>query len=401
MFMGGMPELMENIFKNLSKEFYSLYSCALIQGWIKLELENEYSYSDSDSESESESDSDSDSDSDLDSCSYYNESINRVTNSLIKLFVERGATLYKLDLRNYHNEIDLGHNKEFFSRLQDLSLDESHDDKYFRNLAKHATKISVLSFEFCSYPFYYSRKLKLFYALTSIIKSQKQLRRFKIVGDEYEYHTPIFTKFHGIISSLDSQKSSLQEVIIERCAHSTEFEALNNCKNLEILQSEVEMLKEPALLEAFESFGANIIYLNISKIEISKQLVELIGNLQKLQFFTLRCNENMQREKEPELQVMRFASRLPLTLQYLDLRGIWIKPYIDSLLNYCNASLKKLLIDSLHEEKNAKALIEFCKRKRTLKYVGLLERSCLDDNIRNELENYITLLPLESIVVDC
>ncbi|KAF0432011.1 hypothetical protein F8M41_005349 [Gigaspora margarita] len=94
------------------------------------------------------------------------------------------------DFRDYVNEIDfvsyftLEQNKKFFSRLQDLSLDELRDDKCFRNLAKHATKISVLNFEFRSYQFYSS-------ALTSIIKSQEQLRRFKIIEDKDKYHTLI------------------------------------------------------------------------------------------------------------------------------------------------------------------------------------------------------------------
>ncbi|KAF0384960.1 hypothetical protein F8M41_011521 [Gigaspora margarita] len=101
--------------------------------------------------------------------------------SLIKLFVERGATLYKLDLYDYRNEIDFERYYSLskirnFSRLQDLSLDDSHDDKCFKYLTKYATKIDVLSFEFHFYPFYYSRNIELFYALTNIIKSQEQLR---------------------------------------------------------------------------------------------------------------------------------------------------------------------------------------------------------------------------------
>src|SRR5260364_300794 len=38
-FTGDMPEIMENILKNLNNEFYSLYSCALVsRHWCKMTI---------------------------------------------------------------------------------------------------------------------------------------------------------------------------------------------------------------------------------------------------------------------------------------------------------------------------------------------------------------------------
>ncbi|RIB08549.1 hypothetical protein C2G38_2110852, partial [Gigaspora rosea] len=135
-----------------------------------------------------------------------------------------------------------------------------------------------------------------------------------------------------------------------------------------------------------------------------------IGNLQKLQFltlWTLWCI-NGTPEEEIKIRVIQFAEILPLTLQYLDLSDNFLRPYIDIFLNNCNVSLNKLLIYGL-DKKTTKALIEFCKRNRFLNNIGLdqywylydnfrnedfmgVDQSlCLDDNIRKEMEKYVTL----------
>ncbi|CAG8497003.1 4382_t:CDS:2, partial [Cetraspora pellucida] len=123
----------------------------------------------------------------------------------------------------------------------------------------------------------------------------------------------------------------------------------------------------------------------------------LIGNLQKLQFLTLWHLWYVDDMPEEE-RVIQFAEILPLTLQYLDL-GDSLNSYIDILLNHCNAPLTKLLINNILEnEENAKALIEFCVRNRTLKYVGISSNLDLDDNIKHEVEKYVTLVPHYYIV---
>ncbi|KAF0557826.1 hypothetical protein F8M41_012280 [Gigaspora margarita] len=376
-------------------------------------------------------------------------SIYRITNLLFKLFVESGATLHKLDLYfsdyEFNPEIfySLGRNEQFFSRLQDLSLGGISDfiiesiTALLEILAKNTTKINVLNVELESY-----YNLRIFHAVERIIKSQEQLRQFSLIGLE-DY----FAEFHGIISSLESQNKSLREVIIECCTFNTEFKVLMNCKNLGILRIndcvnlnilevslntleitnypiyassivpilkksgtllqrlKLESLKEPTreksiLLETLKSFCPNITYLNLINFECSTQFFDLIGNLQKLQFLTL-WNFNEILEDEPKILVMQFAKLLPLTLQYLDIRNSCLRSYIDILFSNCYAPLKYLLIDLIDDEKEAKVLIEFCIRVSSLNYVGIVKWLNLDDNIKKNVEKYVTLIPWNRIAVSC
>ncbi|KAF0555478.1 hypothetical protein F8M41_017201 [Gigaspora margarita] len=399
--MGYMPEIMEDILYNLNEEIHSLYS---------------------------------------------------------------GATLHKLDLHfsefseflEFSPEIfySLGENKKFFSQLQDLSLGViSHYNiesvtTLLKIVAKNTTKINILKLdEFysdCESQLFHA----LFYALVCIIKSQEQLRQFGLIGGE---EFPI--EFYGIISALESQKNSLKEVILESCDYSEEFEILKNCKKLETLRirycndedlleilnykvrtleivdfgfeattisiltqilensglllqrlmidsTDEEIWEDSLLLGAIRSFCPNITFLNISNIDFSTQLVELIVNLPKLQFLTLLCNDNISGE-ELKILVMKFAEILPLTLQYLDFRDAWLGQYIDILFNHCNAPLKKLLIEHLHSKKKAKSLIDFCIRNKTLNYVGIDRYLELNKKIRKEVKRYVILVPYEHIVVNC
>ncbi|KAF0369764.1 hypothetical protein F8M41_013358 [Gigaspora margarita] len=157
--------------------------------------------------------------------------------------------------------------------------------------------------------------------------------------------------------------------------------------------------EDSVLIETLASFCPSITYLNIVSIEFSAQLVELIGNLQKLQFLTLWCNHYMPPD-ELEILLTLFAETLPSTLQYLDLMYSTLTPHIHVLLNNCHAPLKNLLIDRFENKETIKALIEFCELKRTLKYVGVNSRY-LNDDIKKEVEGYVSLVPHESIVVDC
>ncbi|KAF0555475.1 hypothetical protein F8M41_017198 [Gigaspora margarita] len=403
-FMGTMPEIMENILNNLNNEFHSLHSCALVSRHC-------------------------------------------------------GATLHTLDLHfseflEFSPEIfySLGENKQFFSQLQNLSLGViSHFNiesvaTLLRVLAKNTTSIKSLKLDGFNSDYEPQLLHTLFYALICIIKSQEQLRKFSLVGGE-EFPT----EFYGIISALESQKNSLQEVIVEYCDYSTEFEILDNCKKLEILRvryCETKLLKilnykintlelvdtsfdastisaiaqiieksgillqrlifesideiiceKSLLLNALKSHCPNITYLNITNIRISTQLLDLIGNLQNLQFLTLVFVLDIP-EEELEIRVMQFAEILPLTLQYLDVGDPWFNSYVDIFFKYCNAPLKKVLIDHLDNEKNTKALIEFCKRNKTLKYVGVNRYFELDKNIRKEVKKYVTLVTYERIIVN-
>ncbi|KAF0450883.1 hypothetical protein F8M41_002095 [Gigaspora margarita] len=404
-FIGYMPELLENVLNNLNNELNSLYSCALVNRYCRV--------------------------------------VSHIINLLFKLFIESGAALYKLNLSEFVKikpEVLLGRSEQFFSQLQDLSLELlefEHDEGIvlLRILAKHTKKISDLKLD----EFYSDYPESLYHALICIIKSQVQLKKFHLIteGD-------VSIEFYGIVSALESQKQSLREVILENCDYNAEFKALMNCKNLEILRNKycdykllnifdykistleivnghidtskivifleksgtlLQRLKleskykmqEDFLLKTLKSFCPNITYLDISPIRLSTQFIDLINNLQKLQFLTL-CYVDDWPDNE---QVMHFAKILPLTLQYLDLKYSRLNSYINLLLNNCNAPLKKLLINHLDKDKDAKAIIEFCIRNRNLKYVGVNKFLNLDNNIKKELEEYIILVPCNVIVINC
>ncbi|KAF0555616.1 hypothetical protein F8M41_016992 [Gigaspora margarita] len=276
-----------------------------------------------------------------------------------------------------------------------------------------------------------------------MIESQEQLKKISLFDD-------FSTKFNGFISALECQKNSLQEVIIDQCIYDTEVEVLKSCRNLEILrikfctkklmkslenkistleitnfeidastivqifekagtllqrlklESANEILNENFLLETLKFNCPNIKYLNISKIKFSTQFLELVDNLQKLQFLSFSYSVEDIPEEELKIRVMQFAEILPLTLQYLDVQGdTYIVKYMDIFLNHCNASLKNLLINNIYNEKITKAIIDYCIRNKTLKYVGVFKYSSLSYNIRKQMERHVKLVSYQSIFVDC
>ncbi|RIB20405.1 hypothetical protein C2G38_1196003 [Gigaspora rosea] len=500
--MGDMPELMENILKNLKYKIYSLYSCALVsRHWCKIAIPILWkdpfllnrsplfipNYFSSLGEYEKIILKEC-----LEECGIneefsktlfyytrflkvldlsdleckvkkwinlklgsYKKLLNRIINLLLKLFIESGATLHKLGLylpRSFQLKPEifysLGRNGQFFSRIQHISLsiistlDIESVTTLLRALAENTTKIKTLNLFIHSDP-----ESQICHALIYVIKLQERFKLFRITTDGH-------TEFHGIISALECQKNSLQEVVIQDCSFSAEFNVLNSCKNLETIRircCNTELLKildykistlevfdtpidaqtmvlilekagillqrlivesisidenileESLLLEAIKSFCPNITYFKIGYIKFSTQLLELICNLHKLQFLSLWCDINYLPVEELKIRVMQFSKILPLTLQYLDVRD-WLEPHIDILFNHCQAPLKKLLIYRLDNEKNINALIEFCVRTRTLNYVGVSEYSnleALDDKIRKEVEANTALVPDHYIVVDC
>ncbi|RIB23727.1 hypothetical protein C2G38_2242480 [Gigaspora rosea] len=506
-FMGDMPELMENILNNLNNDHNSLYSCALVKRhWCKMAIpilwQNPFSFNKKPlfiSEYFSSLDEDeiyilkkyginlkisrklfnyakflkelnlSDLESKarewtnlnlvklISSKTYFDALVNIVINLLLKLLFESGAVLHKLDLSfsesfEFKPEIfySIGRNELLFSRLQHLSLSVMPEFNienitiFLKVLAKNITTISSL------YLVIYSDfEPRLFHSLSlaiiRIIKSQEQLKRFSLEGIDDP------TELYGIISALECHKNSLQEVIIKECDYNKEFEVLKDCKNLETLRilncsskllnlldckistleivgwpidvqtiplileksglllqrlrfnSSCDIDEEMFFLEALKSFCPNITYLYLSDIELSIQLLELIGSLQKLQFLSLWLwcfvDDNIQ-EEELKVHVIQFAEMLPLTLQYLDLGENW-QPCIDILLSHCNAPLKKLLIYRLNDEKHTRALIEFCIRNKALNYVAVYRDSDLDENFRKEVEANVTnvaLVPRARIV---
>ncbi|KAF0541535.1 hypothetical protein F8M41_005306 [Gigaspora margarita] len=419
--MGDMPELMENILNKLNNEISSLYSCALVsRHWCKMAVPilwqdpfssdrrplfiSKYFSSLGEDDKfilkeclEERGINEEFSNTLLDYARFlkvldlwnleskvrkwitfklndsefiYGAEKNHIINLLFKLFIESGATLHKLVL-GFSQSLELkpeifytlGENKQFFSRIQHLSLGVMYDNNIesittlLRTLAKNTTKINTIELNYLDSDY----EQQIFHTLIYIIKSQEQLRLFRLTG----YYS---MEFYGVISALESQKNSLQEVILGSCVFNAEFEVFNNCKKLEtlrirycntkplklldykistleVVESEIdthfmalifeksgillqrlklelneEFQDELLLLEALKSFCPNITYLSIQEIGFSPQLVELIGNLQKLQFLTLWCDDVYDIPEEVmKIRVIQFSEILPLTLQYFDL----------------------------------------------------------------------------------
>ncbi|KAF0484663.1 hypothetical protein F8M41_022923 [Gigaspora margarita] len=483
-FAGDMPELVENIFKNVNNDNYSLYSCALVsRHWCRISIpiiwQDPFKYAERNTFiSKYFSSLDENEklilknhgineefsktlfdyakflkvldlsrisiyvkkwiESQLASKSYDDSLIYHISNLLIKLYIESGATLHKLDIyicvfNEFKPEIinSLRRNEQFLSRIQYLFLS--------------LIEISEINTEI---------------VITLLKILEKTPMKLNVLQIDYDYFTVSSgenrKKFHGIVSALECQIRSLREVLIADCDYSEDFQILMNCENLEILRirycnyrkllkkfdhnristfelvdcqidaSEMRIIFEKSgtslqrlklesidgfiieqslLLGALKSFCPNITFLDISFIEISIQFLDLISNLQKLQFLTLWLFWSVD-ETPNEVQIiqlaMQIARALPLTLQYLDLRNSRLNPYIGILLNNCNAPLKQLLIESIDGKKNAEALVKFCKRKRTLKYVGV-DNYCdweLDDNFL-KVDKYVTVVLYDDILVDC
>ncbi|KAF0532289.1 hypothetical protein F8M41_011332 [Gigaspora margarita] len=419
-FTGDMPELMENILNNLSNEIYSIYSCAFVNRHLcKMSIPilwqdpfsskrrnpsfiSQYFSFLGENEKLSLKNFGIDIEiskplfdyakflkvlslsnlgykvkqwTDLKHFELDNSSKIHIINLLIKLFAENGATLHKLDLFFIDYEINLEifysleQHEIFFSQLQNLYLNTTSrlntecTATLLKTLAKNASKISSLQLE---NP-YSESEPRLFHidSIICIIKSQEQLKQVSLNGLDS-------TQLSDIITALESQKNSLQEVIIDNYKYNAKSELLKNYKNfvpvhisvyyqpdllkkinckvsnLEIADEEIDastmvhileksgtflqrltldpedhILNENLLIEALKSFCPNIIYLNISGIEFSKQFIALIGTLPKL-FFLKLCfyDDNIDDDDDEEMTmlVIQFAKVLPLTLQYLDLK---------------------------------------------------------------------------------
>ncbi|KAF0479015.1 hypothetical protein F8M41_023923 [Gigaspora margarita] len=144
-----------------------------------------------------------------------------ITNLLIKLLIESGAILHKFRLcfsesLEFKPEIfySLEQNVQFFSQIQHLSLvledlNIESATTWLRTLAKNVTKIKTLKFheeDYNGHIHHVNDMLPLIHSFIYIIKSQEQLRKFCLFEVRY------ITKFHGIISALESQKKLITRI---------------------------------------------------------------------------------------------------------------------------------------------------------------------------------------------
>ncbi|CAG8439562.1 4893_t:CDS:1 [Cetraspora pellucida] len=502
-----MPELMENILNNLNNEFYSLYSCTLVsRHWCNMTIpilwRDPFSPDRKGRKpsfiSRYLSSLDEDEKFDLkeygiiidfpitvfhyarflkvldlyrleDNVQKWinfqyinpNKDINDlkedIANLLFKLFIKSGTTLSKLNVCISEFVIkpeifySLGQNEHFFSRLQDVSV-EAISDEYnidgtimlLKILAKNSIKIHTLKLN-VSEDIYGSQ---IHHTFASIVRAQEQLKRFNLT-----YEADFQAKFNGIISALENQRKSLQEIKIHGCAYDAEFEVLMNCEKLEVLRivygdeqellkllvngfckfntleittfqlnapsiiqflekscsilqrlklhSDEEIISQIPLLETLTNFCPNITYLYISRITLSIQLVRLIESLKRLEFLTLKWN-NYDSEDIAKALVVQLAEKLPTTLQYLywERFNFQSNSFNDILLDNCDAPLKKLIFYVDCDEKIIKALINFCIRKGTLKYMNDIFRKDFD-YLEEDLEGYAKPVPIEYIEVNC
>ncbi|RIB15487.1 hypothetical protein C2G38_2319377 [Gigaspora rosea] len=323
---------------------------------------------------------------------YHDSMTTPLATLLFKLFLESGAILHEFSL--YSSEF-LKFELEIFHSLEQ---NEQFELEFFHSLEQNEQFYSRLQ--------HLSLDIRSNFGIENIAKLLRQLRNFILYGRD---DCP--TEFYGIFSALDSQKNTLQDVTLRDCVFSAEFEVLDNCKNLEtlrILDCDTELLK--------------ILDYNISTLEISYSQIDvpiivqileksLLAIYKSFKFLSLGFFYHTPKE-EGKILIMQLAKILPSTLQYLDIAlGIpdtLLDSFIAILLDHCNAPLKKLLISGgdLNNEKNAKALIRYCTRIRSLNYVGIAKNYDylgydLCDDIRNVLEKYVTLVPYSHIVVDC
>ncbi|KAF0412773.1 hypothetical protein F8M41_007864 [Gigaspora margarita] len=84
-------------------------------------------------------------------------------------------------------------------------------------------------------------------------------------------------------------------------------------QRLKLVSTDEPIWEESLLLETIKSFCPNITYLNLSNIEFSTQFFEVIDNLQKLQFLTLRDIFEIL-EDEPEILVIQFAKNIAVDI---------------------------------------------------------------------------------------
>ncbi|RIB09037.1 hypothetical protein C2G38_2109622 [Gigaspora rosea] len=528
-FMGDMPELMEKIFKNLNNEIYSLHSCALVsRHWCKMSIpqlwRNPFLFSKSPKFISKYISSLEDNDkfnlkeygivddfpntlfnyarflkvlniSHLNACveqwmgsAKFNQQDKdklkcHIVNLLLKIFIESGAILYRLDLEIYEKDGNnfskmnseviylIEQDMTFFSQLRVLSvdivqdffgfnLDSDSDSEYvysfkaitlLKTLAKCAMEITEFRVNLCDFDYTPQICNNLAYIinlLESIIQSQKHLQLFNISCTDLLDPSG---GFYGIILALNSQKTTLKEIIMNNCDYSTEFEILKNCENLDVIritQCDEEIVKilnnkinileinsndsidasniiqtlessgsllqrlkldmrqniksQSSLIETLMTFCPNITYLYISRIKLSNQLLEFIKSLRNLQFLTICWDEPTIRTRaiknELESNIIKFAGSLPSTLQYLDLNKLQFGLFIDILLDHCDAPLKSLSFHIGHNiEKKIEALIRFYTRKMTLNVVNV---NVFGKN-KEYLEEYVKLVSYNSFVVDC
>ncbi|RIB23730.1 hypothetical protein C2G38_2170401 [Gigaspora rosea] len=208
----------------------------------------------------------------ISSKTYFDALMAIVINLLLKLLFESGTVLHELDLSLQHLSLSVmpGFN------IENITI-------FLKVLAKHIMTISSLDLVI-----YSGFEPRLFHSLSlaiiCIIKSQEQLKLFSLDGGNYR------TEFYEFEVLKDCK--TLETLRIRDC--SSKLLNLLDCKisTLEVFDCPIDVqtilliLKNSGLLLQQLSFEPDTLDDNIH--EFSIQLLELIGNLHKLQFLSLR-----------------------------------------------------------------------------------------------------------------
>ncbi|KAF0539677.1 hypothetical protein F8M41_006936 [Gigaspora margarita] len=286
---------------------------------------------------------------------------------LVKAIISNGTTLQQFSLYGSFIDPEILHSLHqaglYLSRLQALHLDlttevttsdyhwDKHDEPnilcYLVALGEFEEK-GIISNEFLKFFINTLRQLsfrfrseyepQVYDDLARIINLQKQLERFWISGYRRS-NINLSEILNNNISNLDiihSPQIAAEDLRLVLRKYGKYIQKLKIYAG--------ELLKNLVSLEEIGEFCPNITRLDIKKAEFSKQLINLISNLQKLQVLLLWCNTVNIPEEELKERVIKFAEILPLTLQCLQLDG-WLQPYLDILLDHCREPLKTLLTE--------------------------------------------------------
>src|SRR5690242_8317546 len=128
-----------------------------------------------------------------------------------------------------------------------------------------------------------------------------------------------FNEFHSIVSALESQKQSLQEVIIKNCNYNTEFKMLMNCKNLETIH--IRFCNDKRILKIMKILNYKIITLEIINLDCEIDISNIVLILEKSGVLLQRLNLVSRKILEQLLLLKTLKSFCP-NLIYLNISDI-------------------------------------------------------------------------------
>ncbi|KAF0492169.1 f-box/lrr-repeat protein 2-like [Gigaspora margarita] len=408
-FMGDMPELMETIFKNLKEEPNSLFSCILVNRQWKIF----YSLGKNDQfftgleELSVEAVSDF---GGMDEAIMLLRILAKYTTKIITIKFK--ALDYHFEPQIYHAIAKIVKSQKQLKRfnLNCEAKSQTGIQGIISALEKQSKFLQKIRIKNCVY-----------YTEFEVLMNCENLKVLRVLYCEQQKVLKVLETGDCRLNTLEISSCPIEGSSIIRILERSG----TTLQRLKLDSIDQEIFSQQLLLETLIKFCPNIIYLYISYIKLCDQLFNLMSNSKNLQFLTLLWTDDRP-EEEVKTQIIQLAKALPLNIQYLDLGNFWINSYIDVFLDHCNISLKKLLFSinfDQNYEKTTEALFKFWSRKRSLEEVNasLYESASVCENgsmlvgrykstnvsisswgkLKKDLEEYVKLVPYESIVVNC